>query len=151
MYLGVAGAERLVIAWYWQTLLVMGLTTLLWIVVALLTRPDPQPLLQDFYKRARPLGFWKPFRNKGELGTYRPLRPILKGIFIAIIGTVSVSLFILGLTHAWFARYGTSLLTLLAAIVLFIGFRKMASGYLKELEISTGDRKADAVPYHEQS
>ncbi|MBO9592863.1 MAG: hypothetical protein J7599_08125 [Niabella sp.] len=145
IYLGVAGAERLMVAWYWQTLLVMGLTTLLWIVVALLTRPDPQPLLQDFYKRARPLGFWKPFRSSGEPGVYRPLRPILKGIFIAIVGTVSVSLFILGLTHAWFARYGTGLLTLLVAAVLFIAFRKMASRYLTELEISTGDRKADTV------
>lgn len=151
IYLGVAGAERLVIAWYWQTLLVMGLTTLLWIIVALLTKPDPQPLLQDFYKRARPLGFWKPFRDSNEPGTGRPLRPILKGILIAIIGTVSVSLFILGLTHAWFARYSTSLITLLTAALLFIVFRRMAVRYLTELEISTGDRKADPVHYHEQS
>ncbi|MBZ4187481.1 sodium:solute symporter family transporter [Niabella beijingensis] len=153
IYLGVAGAENLVIAWYWQTLLVMGLTTLLWIVVALLTRPDPQPLLQDFYKRARPLGFWKPFRDVSQPRVYRPLRPILKGIFIAVIGTASVSLLILGLTHAWFARYGTSLLTLLAAVLLFILFRKMASRYLTELEISTGDRITEepAVRHAKQS
>lgn len=31
--------------------LVMGLTTLLWVSVALLTDPEPEALLNDFYQR----------------------------------------------------------------------------------------------------
>ncbi len=143
VYFGVAGTERLMIPWYWQTLLVMGLTTLLWVVVALCTKPDPQPLLHEFYSRARPLGFWKPFHNSEERHSKEGLSPIIKGIFIAILGATSVSLFILGLTHAWFARYGASIITLLIAFLLFGIFWIMAKKYLQYLAIRAGDANAN--------
>ncbi len=59
---GVAGASELIIPWWWQTFLVMGLTTLLWVTVALVTEPEPEPLLNDFYRRVQPLGNWTPVR-----------------------------------------------------------------------------------------
>ena len=57
-----------------QTFLVMGLTTALWVSVALLTEPDPRPVLDEFYRRARPLGSWGPVRatyaaNAASTGT----------------------------------------------------------------------------------
>jgi Na+/proline symporter len=61
-WMGVTWAASLVLPWWWQTFLVMGLTTVLWVAVALLTEPDPQPLLDRFYDRARPLGSWGPVR-----------------------------------------------------------------------------------------
>jgi hypothetical protein len=62
-WLGVTWASALVLPWWWQTFLVMGLTTALWVAVALLTKPDPRRVLDEFYRRARPLGSWGPVRT----------------------------------------------------------------------------------------
>jgi SSS family solute:Na+ symporter len=61
---GIDGAKSLIIPWWWQTFLVMGLTTILWIAVALLTPPDPEEVLDRFYRRANPLGSWGPVRRR---------------------------------------------------------------------------------------
>lgn len=61
---GAGWASALVLPWWWETFLVMGLTTALWVSVALLTDPDPAPVLDEFYRRARPLGSWGPVRAR---------------------------------------------------------------------------------------
>jgi solute:Na+ symporter, SSS family len=61
---GWESAAALEIAWWWQTFLVMALTTLLWVIVALVTDSEPDDLLDDFYKRARPLGSWGPVQRR---------------------------------------------------------------------------------------
>ncbi len=62
--LGISWAGVLIIPWWWQTFLVMGLTTALWVSVALLTPPDPPTVLEGFYRRARPLGNWGAVRQR---------------------------------------------------------------------------------------
>jgi len=47
-----------------QMLVAMGLTTVLWVGVALATAPDDEATLKRFYERARPLGWWGPIRAK---------------------------------------------------------------------------------------
>ncbi len=143
---GVSGASVLIIAWYWQTLLVMGITTLLWIIVALLTKPDPEQLLSDFYVRARPLGFWGPFQKLATAEVKRSARPIFTGLLIAVLGASAVALFILGFTHAWFARYMTSVTVLAIAVIIFCVFWKMAQRYLTFLELRLDDRSDKADP-----
>ena len=64
LWAGAGWASGLVIAWWWETFLVMGLTTALWVAVALLTKPDPEDVLDEFYRRARPLGSWGPVRAR---------------------------------------------------------------------------------------
>ena len=61
---GAGWATALVLPWWWETFLVIGLTTALWVAVALLTDPDPEPVLDEFYRRARPLGSWGPVRAR---------------------------------------------------------------------------------------
>jgi len=138
-YFGVPWADSIIIAWYWQTLLVMGLTTVLWVTVALLTKPDPEDLLQRFYLRAHPLGCWTPFKHLDKPGTEGEFKPVFQGIFIAIIGTASVSFFILGLTHVWFARYLSGLLTIAASVIAFIVFWQLAKRYLAFLALRASD------------
>jgi SSS family solute:Na+ symporter len=138
---GVSGASVLIIPWYWQTLLVMGITTLLWVVVALLTKPDPEQLLSDFYVRARPLGFWGPFRKLTVGDAKGPAGPILTGLLIAVLGASSVAFFILGFTQAWFARYLTSITILATGVIAFILFWKMAQRYLRYLELRQDEAK----------
>lgn len=137
--LNLLGFTTPVIPWYWQTLLVMGLTTVLWIVVALLTKPDPDELLRKFYLRAHPLGCWTPYRSLDKPGSDGSFRPVFRGIFIAIAGAASVSLLIVGLTHAWFARYAMAALALVTAVVLYIIFWKMAKQYLALLSVRAAD------------
>lgn len=55
--------------------LTVGCTTFLWIFVTYLTPSEPLHLLQNFYRRIQPGGFWKPIaqslemkQNKGEMG-----------------------------------------------------------------------------------
>jgi solute:Na+ symporter, SSS family len=172
--LGVSWAAALVIPWWWQTFLVMSLTTVLWITVALLTKPDPEPLLRSFHQRARPLGWWAPFRQenrvqralKSDLGgsvaesrssASQPsespspwpspdgrgsedLRSILRGIFIAVLGATATSLFILGLSEAWFGRFVVGALALGAAAGLFTVFHKLTKTFLEFLTLrATGN------------
>ncbi len=61
---GFSWATALILPWWWSTFLVMSLTTILWVSVALLTKPDPERVLEDFYLRARPLGSWGPVRAR---------------------------------------------------------------------------------------
>jgi SSS family solute:Na+ symporter len=130
-YLGVPGAAALVLPWWWQTLLVMGITTVLWIVVALLTPPEPPALLTSFYLRARPLGWWKNYQPISEQRIKSaPVKPILRGIGVAVIGFAATSLLITGLTQLWFARYEQGIVMLTVSAILFFFFRKMANAYL---------------------
>jgi len=39
-------------------------TCVLWILVSLLTRPDPEEVLVAFYRRAKPMGFWGPIATR---------------------------------------------------------------------------------------
>ncbi len=139
-YTGWIQAGSLTMPWYWQTLLVMALTTLLWISVALLTKPDPEILLQSFYDRARPLGWWSNFKiNHIEALGETPSKPIFKGIGIAVLGAASVSLLIVGLTQAWFGKFVISAVEIVSAIVLFILFWKLSGKYLLFLAVRAGD------------
>ncbi len=52
---------------YLVVLVSIAETTALWIGVALLTQPDPEETLVDFYRRARPPGWWGPIARKAEL------------------------------------------------------------------------------------
>ena len=84
----------------------MGITTVLWVIVALLTKPDPDKLLNAFYKRMHPLGFWKPFRAKHEVAPPgNIMKPIFWGLGVAIIGFAATCLLIQGFTGAWFGYY----------------------------------------------
>ncbi len=134
--LGAPWAANLNVAWWWQTFIVMGLTTILWVAVALLTKPEPEQLLKKFYDRAQPLGWWGPFAQPARDGKNgrRPLQPIINGIFIALLGASSVALLILGLTQLWFASWGVGALSLSGCVVLVAGFLKLANPYLDFLE-----------------
>ncbi|MEW5979502.1 MAG: hypothetical protein AB1898_27210 [Acidobacteriota bacterium] len=121
-------AEALVLPWWYQTFLVMGLTTVLWVSVALLTRPDPPEVLDRFYRRARPMGSWGPLRERLKREQPQPIpssrqswTQILAGFALALSGAAGVALFILGASSLFVAGF-TSGLAYLAASLLLLGF-----------------------------
>jgi len=142
LYFNVKGAQQLVLPWWWQTLLVMGLTTISWIIVALLTKPDPDKLLNKFYQRVHPLGLWKPYRQKhGSLPLTNIVKPIFRGLGVAIIGFAATCLLIQGLTEVWFGHYLVCGIELLISVILFVIFKKTAKAYLAYLAIRTENNK----------
>lgn len=82
-------------------------TCLLWLTVSLVTAPDPTPTLVAFYKRARPIGWWKPIAIQAGM---RPVGagPIGAGVLIALLGMVAVAAGTLALSSVYIARWGTA-------------------------------------------
>jgi len=143
LWMGYVDAAQWLLPWYWQTLLVMGLTTVLWVVVALCTRPDPEQLLHQFYQKARPVGFWGRFRIT-SIATAKPeVKPIGRGIGIALMGFVATCLLIQGLTECWFGHYLNALLELAGAALFFFFFKKTAHRYLHFLSTRWDSRASD--------
>jgi Na+/proline symporter len=139
-WMHVSWADSLLLPWWWQTLLVMGLTTVLWVTVALLTKPDPEELLDEFYRRVKPFGWWGPYKHLGRTTPSYERLPIAKGIGIAIIGFIATSLLILGLTKLWFGAYVWCIAELGIAALLFYMFRILTKKYLRMLSTHTNDR-----------
>jgi Na+/proline symporter len=134
---GVSWAQALVIPWWYQTFMVMGLTTVLWVSVALLTPPDPPDLLEMFYRRARPLGSWGPVRDAvrtaGVVVTGQG-RLIGRGFAMAIIGALGVMLYIMGFSSLFIGGSLLAGLCLVGACVLVTIFVRRLPRYLDGLE-----------------
>lgn len=135
--LGRAGyewASMLILPWWYQTFLVMGLTTLLWVSVALLSKPDPPEVLDSFYHRAKPLGAWGPVRrrvrNDDIESTSAAWQTIGRGFALAACGAAAAALFILGLSSLFVARDGLGAGFLVAAASLFFLFFRFLLPYL---------------------
>lgn len=141
--LGFAWATALVLPWWWQTFAVMGLTTVLWVTVALLTPPDPPPLLQAFHHRAAPLGWWGPFQapGQGHFHSTHPIIPLLRGGGVAFLGAIATALLILGLSHAWFGRFALAAVELATSTITFLGFRRATNSFVDGLK--PGSSEAD--------
>ena len=68
------------------------LTTVVWVSVTYLTNPEPNELLQKFYDRVRPGGWWSKY-SKGEKEGY--FKNMMITWFFALISTYSL-LFVMG-------------------------------------------------------
>jgi SSS family solute:Na+ symporter len=68
----------------------IAMTFVLWVLVALLTKPDPEEKLIEFYKRARPMGWWGPIARKAGIQPRSALY-IPSGLAIAIFGAVMIA------------------------------------------------------------
>ena len=128
--LGVAAAANFILPWWWNTLLVMALTTFLWVIVALCTPPEPEKLLGDFYRRAHPLGFWKPFKLQYDKTQQNTIKPIFHGILIAATGFVATCLLVQAITSVWFGYNLTASVEASGSVLLFFVFRKATKKYL---------------------
>jgi SSS family solute:Na+ symporter len=96
----------------------IGLTCLLWIVVALVTKPDPEEKLIEFYRRARPMGWWGPIARRVQ-DTQPSSRPVFTGLAIAMLGAVAVASGTIGFSCAYIARWWVA--TIAAALALAAG------------------------------
>ena len=110
----------------------MGLTCLLWVAVALLTRPDPEEKLIEFYRRARPLGWWGPIAQKVD-GRPADRRPVLTGLVIAILGTIMASAGTIALSCLYIARWEAAIISLTITVIVGVLFKKMFGRFIGRL------------------
>jgi SSS family solute:Na+ symporter len=139
--MGMSWARALIIPWWYQTFVVMGLTTLLWVSIALMTRPDPEPVLANFYFRAHPMGWWEPIRrirqgteDAESAGGGAGWNPIWHGFGIAGLGAASVMCYILALSNLTVGSVLAASLYLAAGVILMLIFIRLLPPYLDTLE-----------------
>lgn len=137
-YLGKARPELALPDWQ-QFLLIVGVTTLAWVVSALLSRPEDDATLSRFYRQIRPGGpGWRSFLDRcharGELldcdGRWSLGRELLfaSAGCVAIYGTLfATGLFLYGRTGPALAA---TLTALAGAAVMILTWRGVASGSL---------------------
>jgi len=114
-------------------LIPIALTTILWIAVAYFTKPDDEKTLIEFYRRVRPLGFWKPIAEKtGVVPEDRS--SILKGFGVAIVGMVAVSLAAMTAFHLYVGRWTASALLGLGSAIGIVAFRKIYGKFITRME-----------------
>ncbi len=130
-------AQVLVFPWWYQTFIVMLLTTILWVGVALLTAPDPPEVLDDFYRRAHPMGSWGPVRHRVEqrepLSHLSNWAQIASGLMLACVGAAGVACLILALSSFFIARYPLGEVLSGVGILLMLVFGKAMAKYLGDL------------------
>ncbi len=139
---GYAWAGALILPWWYQTFVVMGLTTLLWVSVAMLSKPDPPEVLDRFWQQAKPLGAWGPVRKRlaredsGRRAEQLPSdwKTIGQGFALAGCGATAVALFILGISSLFVAFNQQALALLSAASLLLAIFFYFLRAYLDCLE-----------------
>jgi SSS family solute:Na+ symporter len=127
-------------AWWNRMFLSIGISTLLWIVVTLVTTPERHELLLTFYRRAHPLGRWAPIAQlAGEpRSTTKPRFPIAAGLALAFAGALAVMAYITGISQFYVGRYNTGLLLfsilVLAGALFFLGFPRYIDALLSPEE-----------------
>jgi hypothetical protein len=121
-----------------QAIIAIGLTTSLWVTVALLTSPEDEDTLQRFYLEARPMGAWKQVRHRlSQTGQQVPDEPpglLIGGLVSAMLGAGSIALAVLGLSQLYVGAYGIAVGLLGGAACCSLAFRAAFNWHMARLD-----------------
>lgn len=127
-----------------QATIAMALTTLLWIAVALMTKPESNETLQAFYQRARPMGWWEPVRRmivaeavKTPTSSTLPSEPrflLWGGFAVAAVGAAWVAAGVLGVSQLTVGNWTAAAGLLIGAAAGGVLFRNLFDWHMKRLE-----------------
>lgn len=101
----------------------MAVTSVLWIVVTLVTEPEPEQKLIEFYKRAQPMGWWGAIAYKVDGVKPVGYSPIFKGLLVALLGAIMVSSGTIGFNCLYIARWHVAAIAWFVAIVTGVVFK----------------------------
>lgn len=113
-----------------QALVAMIVSTVFWVSLTMITAPEKMERLIDFYKRARPLGFWTPVKlaiiaQEGPDAIPTPPSGMIAGGFgAAILGTSWVSLAILSLSQLYVGQYMWGIVLAISSVLTAWAFKK---------------------------
>ncbi len=104
---------------------ILGVSTLASIVVSLLTKPEDESILKDFYRSVRPWGFWKPIEQKvlAEDAGFKPNTAFARDMINVAVGIVWQTTFVLIAIYLVLRRF-ESLAICLAVLVATSVFLK---------------------------
>ncbi len=111
----------------------MAATCVLWMVVALITKPEPEEKLIEFYRRARPMGAWGPIARKAGVPPVG-WAPVAKGFGIAAVGALMVGGGIIALSLAYVARWDVAGVALAVSLLAGLVFRRYFIPFVREFE-----------------
>ncbi len=110
----------------------IAVTCLLWIAVALSTEPEPEEKLLEFYRAARPMGWWGPIAAQAGVES-AGASPIVRGLGIALLGAVAVGGGIIGFSGLYVGRMEVLIGGGLVALVLGLLFKGAYVRYMCEV------------------
>ena len=118
-------------------LVTVGITTLIWVVVTLMTSPEPAEKLIAFYRRVRPEGpGWTEIAREAGLAESHAQGRLSLQFVNWILGVALIYGSLFGIGKLIFKEWGTGLLYLLVAIV---------AGALISRNLSRGEMTADTL------
>jgi solute:Na+ symporter, SSS family len=122
-----------------QAVIAMVTTTLLWIVVTLVTRPQDMQTLKSFYIRAKPMGVWGPVRKALQEDDPVGVPPcqrglIAGGVFASILGSSWIALAVLALSDVVVGRYAAAAVMGAVAVVIALAFKRVFRWHVGRLE-----------------
>ena len=118
-------------------LVTVGITTLIWVVVTLMTSPEPAEKLIAFYRRVRPEGpGWTEIAREAGLAESHAQGRLSLQFVNWILGVALIYGSLFGIGKLIFKEWGTGLLYLLVAIV---------AGALISRNLSRGEMAADTL------
>ncbi|MDZ4656116.1 MAG: hypothetical protein SH868_00915 [Bythopirellula sp.] len=92
-----------------QAVISIGFTTICWWLTALVTQPESEATLVQFYRRARPMGLWGPVREAFRRDYPEEYREtpalLLPGACIALLGASWIALGVLSFSQLVVGRY----------------------------------------------
>jgi Na+/proline symporter len=122
---------------YTIVLLSMLETLVLWVTVALLTKPEPHELLVAFYRRSKPLGWWGPIAREVDGSAAPGAKPIAIGLLIAGMGAVMVGSGVVALSAAYVGNNNIAIVGLTAAVTSGIFFKLSYDRFINQLADDT--------------
>jgi hypothetical protein len=124
------GTDKLLPAWSKFPLIVL-ITTIAWIVVTYLTKPEKQEILEKFYIKIQPASYgWRPVIQKAVQKGKIIVDPsvdqsLTYGILAMLIGTILVYAILFGIGNLIYANILMGLLLFFVALICSIVLVKM--------------------------
>lgn len=120
-----------------QAVLSMIMSTMSWMIVTLLTKPEDMEVLKEFYLRVRPCGYWRPVRQaliaEGRLQDEPQHYNILTGFGVAVVGFVMMAAGTLTIAALFVGDYLEVIIYAVIAIVIGLIFKRLFRWHLKRL------------------
>jgi hypothetical protein len=129
-----------------RVLIALGITTMMWVLVTLLTKPEDMSVLKNFYRRALPFGAWGPVKSKlleedSDTPVMSTRRVMLSGISAVLVGAVWLDCVVMSLSALFVANYLKAGLLAAAAAVGILLFRWAYKWHIDYM-LSVGQDKA---------
>lgn len=121
----------------YQAVISMLITTALWMTVTIFTKPEDMELLKNFYRKARPLGFWGPVQKAIEIEDGKkidtPKFLIPAAFFVTVIGAIWLVLIVICISVVFVARWKYACVSGIGAILFGILFKYAFSWHIARL------------------